>query len=137
MRDGVSPDELADGLAHESGLLAIAGTNDAREIQRGVRDRDERAMLALAMFAGQVARTIAAAATALPSLDAVVFTGGIGTHAATIRAAILTRLAIVGLPVAAAMTDGDAVLASGPPAVVIVEAREDLIIGAEVEALLR
>ena len=137
VHDGVSPDELADGLAHRSGLLAIAGTSDARAIERAVQGGDERARLALAMFTGQVAATIAAAATALPGLDAVVFTGGIGTHSATFRAAIVSRLASVGLPAAAAEREGDAVLASGPPAVVVVEAREDLVIGAEVEARLR
>ena len=137
VHDGVSPDELADGLAHRSGLLAIAGTSDARAIERAVQGGDERARLALAMFTGQVAATVAAAATALPGLDAVVFTGGIGTHSATFRAAIVSRLASVGLPAAAAEREGDAVLASGPPAVVVVEAREDLVIGAEVEARLR
>ena len=137
VHDGVSPDELADGLAHRSGLLAIAGTSDAREIQRRAQGGDQRARLALAMFAAQVSATIAAAATALPSLDAVVFTGGIGTHSATFRAAILSRLANLGLPAAGAESEGDSVLAPGPPAVVVVEAREDLVIGAEVEARLR
>ena len=137
MHDGVSADELADGLAHRSGLLAIAGTSDAREIQRASEGGDERARLALAMFAGQASESIAAAATALPRLDAVVFTGGIGAHSATFRAAILAHLGPLGVTTATAEAEGDAILGSGSPAVVVVEAREDLVIGAEVDARLR
>jgi acetate kinase len=131
---GVPPDELADGLAHRSGLLAIAGTSDAREIERRARQGDAGARLALAMFGRQVAATIAAAATALPSLDALVLTGGIGEHSAAFRAEILGRLPTLRLPASAAETDGDTVLAAGPPALLVVEAREDLVIASEVEA---
>jgi acetate kinase len=133
---GVSGDGLADGLAHRSGLLAIAGTSDAREIALRAERGDASADLALAMFGRQVAASIASAATALPGLDALVFTGGIGEHSAVFRAAILARLGILGFPASDAASDGDAVLASGPPAILVVEAREDVVIAGEVQVLL-
>ena len=49
-------------------------------------------------FERSAAGAIAAAATALPRLDAVVFTGGIGENATRIRASIVQRLASIGVP---------------------------------------
>lgn len=136
MHVGVSGDDIADGLAHRSGLLAIAGTSDAREIALRAESGDAAARLALAMFGRQVAASIATAATALPGLDALVFTGGIGEHSAVFRGAILARLGTLGFPASDAASDGDAVLTSGPPAVLVVEAREDVVIAREVHVLL-
>jgi len=62
----------------------------------------------LTMFARRAAASIAAAATALPALDALVFTGGIGEHAERVRSSIVGRLGVIGvepLPTAAGATD--------------------------------
>jgi acetate kinase len=88
------------------------------------------------MFGRQVAASIASAATALPAMDALVFTGGIGEHSAAFRGAILARLGILGLPASGSAGDDDAVLASGAPAILVVEAREDVVIAGEVQVLL-
>jgi acetate kinase len=83
------------------------------------------------MFVRRAAECIAAAATSLPSLDAIVFTGGIGENAAGIRSRIAARLASIGV---AAITDTemreDGVISSPDvsPAVLRIEAREDLIV---------
>ncbi|HEX5038586.1 MAG TPA: acetate/propionate family kinase [Candidatus Limnocylindria bacterium] len=135
--DGVSPADLADGLAHRSGLLAIGGAADIRELEDRSDTGDAAATLALGMFERRAASAIAAAATTLPSLDAVVFTGGIGEHAARTRGRIVRRLAVIGVRHASADIDGDAVLDPGPPAVLAVAAREDLVIAREVTRLLR
>ena len=104
-------DELADALDHRSGLLGVAGTADMRAIVERARLGDADARLAIELFVGRAAAGIAAAATALPALDALVFTGGIGEHATSVRDAIVKRLAVVRVP-----------------AVLTVEAREDLVI---------
>jgi acetate kinase len=135
--DGVSADELAEGLAHRSGLAAIAGTSDVREIERSAQGGDARAVLALEMFVRRAAAAISAAATALRRVDGVVFTGGIGEHSAALRAAIVRRLWVFGVSSALADTGGDGILAAGPPAVIVVQAREDRVIAEEVAALLR
>ena len=113
---GLSPDELGDGLAHRSGLLAIGGTSDVRELEERASGGDEAARLALAMFAHRAAAGIAAVATSLERLDAIVFTGGIGEHSAAMRQAIVERLATLRVParLASAVAD-DRVLADGPP----------------------
>jgi acetate kinase len=135
---GVGTDDLADGLARRSGLLAVGGTPDVRELEQRAADGDRVARLALAMFARRAAAAIAAAATALDKFDGVVFTGGIGEHATSVRNDVLRRLSVLGLPprLQAPPPEPDAVLHAGHPAVMVVTAREDLVIGAEVAAIM-
>ncbi|MEK6206606.1 MAG: hypothetical protein AABM32_03095 [Chloroflexota bacterium] len=90
----------------------------------------------MAVFERSAAPAIAAAATALPRLDAVVFTGGIGEHAASVRTAIVRRLASIGVPdVDDGSGKGDRVLVAAPIAVLVVTAREDVVIAREIRAL--
>lgn len=133
---GLGAEEIGDGLAHRSGLRAIAGTPDLREIESRADADDERAALAMAMFGRHAAAGIAAATTALPTLDGLVFTGGIGEHSSRMRTEILGRLASIGIPDSDGRSGRDAVLVEGPPAVLVVEAREDLVVAGEVRALL-
>lgn len=134
VRHGTDADALEDGLAHRSGLRGVAGTADMREVEARAAEGDARARLAIAMFARRAAAAIAAAMTTLPDLDALVFTGGIGEHSRAARSAIFARLAPLGIPGADGAPGGDAVLAAGPPSVLVVEAREDLVIAAEAAA---
>jgi acetate kinase len=92
------------------------------------------------MFALRAAEGIAAAASALDSLDALVFTGGIGEHAARVRQSIAARLAVLGIdPIEASelKQDGFVSRAGAHIAVLRVEAREDALIADEVERLLQ
>jgi acetate kinase len=134
---GLDLDALEATLEHRSGLLGVSGrTADMRELIASVPG-DERAALAIAMFERSAAAAIAAAATALPRFDAVVFTGGIGEHAATVRAGIVRRLAAVGVPpVTDEAVEGDAVLVADPLAIVVIVAREDVVIAREATALI-
>jgi acetate kinase len=92
---------------------------------------DEAARLGLEQSTRRAAAGIAAAATALQAVDALVFTGGIGENAGAIRRRICSRLAALGVPEPAdGRTTSDEILASPPnrPAVVRVHAREDVVI---------
>ncbi len=90
--------QLSDALEHRSGLLGVSGVSaDVREVTAAADGGDSLAVLALEMFASHAAAGIAAAATALASLDALVFTGGIGEHAGPLRAAIVARLGVLGV----------------------------------------
>jgi acetate kinase len=135
----LSVDELEDVLGHGSGLLGVSGTTaDMRLLLDSEASGDPDASLAVEMFVRRAAAGIAAAATALLSLDALVFTGGIGANASVIRARIAGRLAVLGVPAfPGSDAYADAVLTEGasPPAVLRVEAREDLVIAAETAAL--
>ena len=139
VRDGRRTlEEVDDDLLHHAGLLGVGGSGDMRTLVARARDGDADARLAIQMFVDRAAAAIAAAATRLPDLHAVVFTGGIGEGAATVRAAIVRRLGSLGIaPVSARRREGDVVLSApgAKPAVVRVEAREDLVIAGAVVAL--
>ncbi len=128
--DGIPLAEIADELEHRSGLLGVSGRSaDMRELLTAAAAGDDAAAGAIELFVRGAGAGIAAAATMLPALDALVGTGGIGENAAPIREGIGDRLGRLGYAPGLPDTDGDAdaVLASDP-AVVRVQAREDLAI---------
>jgi acetate kinase len=133
----LTTDELGETLDHASGLLGVSGrSSDMRELSAAAQAGDGRATLAIDMFVARAAAAIAAAATALQRLDAIVFTGGIGEHASDVRRRIVDRLGAIGvtpLPdTSHAPDDGTGGVRldarDGPVAVLRIEAREDLVI---------
>ena len=146
LRDGrTTVEELAEDLDHRSGLLGLSGrTADVRELLAAEAGGDPAARLALAVFVRRAAAGIAAAATALDRLDAIVFTGGIGAHAGPIRRRIVERLATLGVDPAVGLEvghDGDPVTADGlvsgrsGPAIVRIVAREDVVIAEQAASI--
>jgi acetate kinase len=134
MRDGAAADDIERQLDHESGLVGVGGTSDMRRLLDKERSGDQRAILAIDLFVRRAAAGIAAIGTSLPRLDALVFTGGIGEHAATVRSRICARLGLLGVPpIRDGATDGDAILERGSTGVSVlkVHAREDLVIANE------
>jgi acetate kinase len=89
--------EIENILNRESGLKGICGRNDMREIQRCAAGGDAQAELALDMFCYRVRKYIGAYYAALGSLDAVIFTGGIGENSAPVRARSCEGLATLGI----------------------------------------
>jgi acetate kinase len=88
---------LADLFNHRSGLFALSGgTTDVRDLLAHQRT-DPRAALALAVFAWSARRWIGAMSAAIGGLDTLVFTGGIGEHAAELRTAIASGLEYLGV----------------------------------------
>ena len=80
---------------HESGLLGVSETSsDMRDLLASEAD-DVRAAEAVSMYCYQIAKTIGAFAVVLGGLDMLVFTGGIGEHAAPVRKRICERLAFL------------------------------------------
>lgn len=140
-RDGRrSIDEIDDDLLLHSGLLAVGGSADMRTLLANAKGGDADARLAIDMFVDRAAAAIAAAATRLSRLDALVFTGGIGEHATAVRSAIVRRLGLLGLgAIPARRRIGDVVLSTdgARPAVLRIEAREDMVIAQAVISLQR
>jgi acetate kinase len=131
----LNAEEAAEAMDHQSGLFGVSGrTSDVRELLRAEAGGDGPASLALAIFARRAAECIASAVTALPRLDAIVFTGGIGENAAVLRSRIVARLVAIGVaPVGQENVADDAVLSEPgcTPAVLRIVAREDLIVARE------
>jgi phosphoserine phosphatase len=84
--EGVSPDDVVSWLNQRSGLLGVSGSsNDMRDLIRRGEAGDHRAQLALDMFCYCTRKYIGAYLAALDGDAAVVFSGGIGEHAAAVR----------------------------------------------------
>jgi acetate kinase len=132
--------ELQQALDHQSGLVGVFGRAvGMRELEKAAGEGNARAQLAIEMFVSRAAAGIAATATTLPRLDALVFTGGIGEHSASVRSAIVGRLAPLGIGAAAAMdvrNDGMISRPGSSVAILRVEAREDAVIARQTAELL-
>lgn len=86
-------------MNHQSGLLGISETSsDVRDLLAR-EGNDARAADALALFCYAIKKTIGAYAAALGGLDTLVFSGGIGENAASIRARVCAGLEFLGIDV--------------------------------------
>lgn len=98
--EGMTPAQLDELLHHSAGLLGVSGlSGDVRTL---LASDDPRAAEALELFAYRTAQAIAGHVVALDGLDTLVFTAGIGEHAAPVRAAICRHLAWLDLTLDAA-----------------------------------
>ncbi len=141
LRQGLSVEEVEDGLERHGGLLALAGSGDMREVLARREKGEAAATAAFDVYIHRLGREIAGMTAALGRLDVLVFTGGVGEHAPAVRAAAAERLAHLGVAVDADGNDraeGDAVI-TRPGAraeTVVVTSREDLQIADQVRTLL-
>ena len=94
---GLTPAEVSYLLNKQAGLLGVSG---ASADMRDLLDRepeDGRAADAVALFCYQAKKFLGALAAALGGLDAPVFTGGIGEHAAPVRERVCESLEFLGI----------------------------------------
>ncbi len=97
-REGVTTATVEDWLNTRSGLLGVSGrSRDMRELLELERGGDARAALAVEMFCYRARKYIGAYLAALGGADAIVFGGGIGEHAAAVRARICAGMEWCGL----------------------------------------
>ena len=137
----VAPHAIADALEHRSGLLALAGTADMREVERRFVSDDRSARLALDVFVHRLVISIGAMAAAAEGLDVLAFTGGIGEHSVAVRRLATQRLAHLGVHLDvtrndAAGADADIGADASRARVLVITAREDLQIAREVRDVL-
>jgi len=136
---GHDAEQMESDLDRSSGLLALSGHADLREVIAGADSGEERCDLAFQVYLHRLAAGVAAMAAAMGGIDALVFTGGIGEHLGRVRAEASERLGFLGLdldPAANRAAEGDAVLSSADARVgaVVVTAREDIEIARQVRS---
>lgn len=99
--EGLDAHALETLLNHNAGLTALSGgESDMRRLQSAMESGDQRAALAIRVFAGAVRKYIAAYAAELGGLDLLVFTGGIGEHSQFVRDMICENLGFMGITAA-------------------------------------
>ena len=85
-KTGMKPQEMADFLNKESGVLGITGiSSDMREIENADKEGNERAHLALEMYNYRIKKYIGAYAAAMNGVDIIVFTAGVGENQEGVR----------------------------------------------------
>ena len=96
--EGLSAEEIEDGLSKHGGMLGISGvSNDMRDLQSAAESGNERARLAVDAFVSGIIKQIGAFYAELGGLDQLVFTGGIGEHSAFVRNAVCSQLRHLGI----------------------------------------
>jgi acetate kinase len=115
---GLAAEDIEHALEHESGLHALAGTADMREVEAAAERGEEAARVALDVYLHRLRAGIAAMAAALGGADAVVFTGGVGEGSALVRNRAMEGLGFLEAEV------------------LVIPAREDLEIARQVRAVL-
>lgn len=97
-KTGKTADEVLDVLNKESGMLGVSGfSSDLRDIEEEAAKGNERAELALEVFAGRIHKYIGSYAARMSGVDAIIFTAGIGENSPVIRGRVLRGLEFMGV----------------------------------------
>lgn len=96
-KEGMSVEDIDNYINKKSGVLGISGvSSDFRDIEGAAEDGNERAQLALDIFAYRVRKYIGSYVAAMGGVDAIVFTAGLGENSVSMRASIMEGLEFLG-----------------------------------------
>ena len=130
-------------LNQDAGLLGLSGlSNDMRSLEQAREQGHAGATLAIEVFCYRLAKSLAAMSCALPRLDGLIFTGGIGENSPLIRSKTVAHLRLLGLALDkeanARCIRGVAgsIQAQGHPRVLVVPTNEERQIALDTLALL-
>ena len=99
-KEGKSAGEIMNDLNKKSGFLGISGvSSDSRDIEDGIKEGNERCILAQKMFVNSVIKYIAQYYVLLGHVDVIAFTAGIGEKSISTRSDIIERLAPLGIEI--------------------------------------
>ena len=137
----LTPHQVATALEERSGLTALAGTGDMREVEAAASRGDADAVLAIDVYTHRLVAGIAAMSAAIGGLDVLAFTGGVGEHSPIVRHRAAEKLDFLGVAIdthtnEATRDDGEISAAEATARTVVIVAREDLQIAHEVRELL-
>ncbi|WP_433874692.1 acetate/propionate family kinase [Sinomonas atrocyanea] len=96
-RQGYSADEIDSLLNRESGLRALAGSNDMRTVVEAAEAGDRKAEVALDVASYRLAKYVGAYHVSVGGAKAIVFTAGIGENSVAFRARVVARLGALGV----------------------------------------
>ena len=129
---GWTIEQVDNMLTRESGLKGLSGlSNDMRTLHDALESGHAGATLAFEVFCYRLAKSLAAMACALPQVNGLVFTGGIGENSAAVRARTVEHLKVFNFAVDpeanARCTRGVAgqIQAEGSPRILVVPTNEE------------
>ena len=95
----MSLDEVMTAMNKKSGLEGICGKSDSRDVEDGIKENDEKCILAQNMYAWKIANYIAMYNNMLGGADVIVLTAGLGENSKMTRKDILDRIATLGVKI--------------------------------------
>ncbi len=96
-KTGKSAFDVINILNNKSGMLALSGfSSDLRDIEQQANEND-RAELALEVFAARIHKYLGSYAARMSGVDAIIFTAGVGENSDTVREKVLTGLEFMGV----------------------------------------
>ncbi|MBL6853700.1 MAG: acetate/propionate family kinase [Alphaproteobacteria bacterium] len=132
----MSAAEITDLLYRQSGLLGVSGISD--DMRTLLASSDPRARTAVDLFVYRIVRELGSLAAALGGLDALIFTAGIGEHAAEIRRRVCEGARWLGVELdEAANARGDICISQSRVSAWVVPTDEDLMIARHATACLK
>lgn len=94
----MQPNDIVELINKKSGLLGVSGlSNDLREIESEANNGNEQCQLAIDMYVNRIQGEISKYITELEGLDTLIFTAGVGENSRSIRKAVLSKFAYLGL----------------------------------------
>jgi acetate kinase len=138
---GLSVDELDRALNEDSGLKGLSGlSGDIRDLEAAAAAGHSDARVAIDVYTYRIAGAVSAMAVALGGVDALAFTAGVGEHAAGVRRAVCARLGFLNVELDEDLnegnpTDADVATATSAVRVLVIAAREELIVARAVRRL--
>lgn len=141
-KENMNSEQVNDLLNKKSGVLGVSGvSSDFRDIEAAAERGNERAQLALKIFAHDVKKYIGAYAAVMDGVDAVIFTAGLGENSGNMRAAVCESLDYIGIQLDAEKNKvrGEEADISGANAscrVLVIPTNEELMIALETLALV-
>lgn len=99
-KEGKSANEIMNDLNKKSGFLGISElSSDSRDIENGIKEGNEKCILAQKMYINSIVKYIAQYYVLLGKVDALVFTAGIGENSPETRLAVVEALAPLGIKI--------------------------------------
>ena len=141
-KESLSLHEVMDVLNKKSGVAGVSGvSSDFRDLSAAVDEGNDRAQIALDLFAYRAAQYVGAYAAAMNGVDAIAFTAGVGENDCGVRAAICKYLGYLGVTIddeKNKVRGKDAVISTedSKVSVLVVPTNEELAIARETVALV-
>ena len=139
---GLTVEQVEMALNRESGLLGVCGiSGDMRQVLAAAKAGNEFARLAIGIYSHRVRQAIGSFAVTMGGIDALVFTAGVGEHAAEIRASVCEGLDCLGLELdgnanAECRPDTDIAVTNSRGRIFVIATQEDVTMVREVIKVL-
>ena len=96
-KDGLTVDQVNDLLNKQSGMLALCGYSDNRDVEDRMLQGEEKCTMATYCYVHSLLKIIGGYIAVLGGVDAIVFTAGVGENGWLLRKVLIERLAYLGI----------------------------------------